>query len=165
MNRIPLAFVVTLAACASTGGDDPRQVAQAMEPVGCIDPIQCELYWQRAKVWISSNSYYRVQLSSDSVIETYGPYAGRMAVQAQQLPVAAIGRVVVVIVIAMMNGELAQVGTREFACAATTNPRIDLERLLPVSLAALCGSAAGLGHDAVQLARVFHDVSARADSA
>ena len=77
MNRIPLAFVITLAACASTG-DDPRQVAQAMEPLGCIDSIQCELYWQRAKVWISSNSYYRVQLSSDSVIETSGPYAGRM---------------------------------------------------------------------------------------
>lgn len=78
MNRIPLFFLVTLAACASTGGDDPRQVAQAMEPLGCVDRTQCELYWQRAKVWISSNSYYRVQLSSDSVIETYGPMAGRM---------------------------------------------------------------------------------------
>jgi len=78
MNRIPLFFLVTLAACASTGGDDPRQVAQAMEPLGCVDRVQCELYWQRAKVWISSNSYYRVQLSSDSVIETYGPYAGRV---------------------------------------------------------------------------------------
>ena len=78
MNRIPLFFLVTLAACASTGGDDPREVAQAMEPLGCVDRTQCELYWQRAKVWISSNSYYRVQLSSDSVIETYGPYAGRM---------------------------------------------------------------------------------------
>ena len=49
-----------------------------MEPLGCLDRTQCELYWQRAKVWISSNSYYRVQLSSDSVIETYGPLAGRM---------------------------------------------------------------------------------------
>jgi len=78
MNRIPLSFVVALAACASTGSDDPRQLAQAMEPLGCIDRTQCELYWQRAKVWVSSNSYYRVQLSSDSVIETYGPFAGRM---------------------------------------------------------------------------------------
>jgi len=78
MNRIPLFFLVTLTACASTGGDDPRQVAQAMEPLGCVDRTQCELYWQRAKVWLSSNSYYRVQLSSDSVIETYGPYPGRM---------------------------------------------------------------------------------------
>ena len=78
MNRIPLFFVFALAACASTGSEDPRQVAQAMEPLGCVDRAQCDIYWQRAKVWISSNSYYRVQLSSDSVIETYGPYAGRM---------------------------------------------------------------------------------------
>jgi len=78
MNRMPLSFVVALAACATTGSDDPRQVAQGMEPLGCLDRTQCELYWQRAKVWISSNSYYRVQLSSDSVIETYVPLAGRM---------------------------------------------------------------------------------------
>ena len=78
MNRTPLCLVVALAACASTGSNDPRQVAQANEPLGCVDRTQCELYWQRAKVWISSNSYYRVQLSSDSVIETYGPLAGRM---------------------------------------------------------------------------------------
>lgn len=78
MNRIPLLFVVALAACASTGGDDSRQVAPAMEPLGCVDRTQCDVYWQRAKAWISSNSYYRVQLSSDSVIETYGPLPGRM---------------------------------------------------------------------------------------
>ena len=78
MTRLPFSFVVLLGACASTGGDDPRQSAQAMEPLGCVDRVQCELYWQRARVWISSNSYYRVQLSSDSVIETYGPIAGRL---------------------------------------------------------------------------------------
>ena len=77
MKRAPLCFLFALAACASTGHDDSRQVAQ-IEPLGCVDRTQCDLYWQRAKVWISSNSYYRVQLSSDSVIETYGPYAGRM---------------------------------------------------------------------------------------
>ena len=78
MSRLPLSFAVLLAACASTGGDDPSQNAQAAEPLGCVDRVQCDLYWQRARVWISSNSYYRVQLSSDSVIETYGPIAGRM---------------------------------------------------------------------------------------
>jgi len=79
MTRLSfLGCVLLLGACASTGGDDPRLNPQVMEPVGCIDRAQCELYWQRARVWISSNSYYRVQLSSDSVIETYGPLAGRM---------------------------------------------------------------------------------------
>jgi hypothetical protein len=99
MNRIPLCFVVALAACATTGSDDPRQVAQAMEPLGCLDRTQCELYWQRAKVWISSNAYYRVQLSSDSVIETYGPLAGRMelAYRVLKIPDAAGGARITVV--------------------------------------------------------------------
>ena len=79
MNRFLAILVLLLSACATTGSEDPRQVAAvAAEPIGCVDRAQCETFWQRAKVWISSNSYYRVQLSSDSVIETYGPYAGRM---------------------------------------------------------------------------------------
>jgi len=78
LKRLPVCFVFALAACASTGSGDSRQVTQAMEPLGCVDRTQCDVYWQRAKVWISSNSYYRVQLSSDSVIETYGPFAGRL---------------------------------------------------------------------------------------
>ena len=99
MKRIPLCFVVGLAACATTGSEDPRQVAQAMEPLGCLDRTQCELYWQRAKVWISSNAYYRVQLSSDSVIETYGPLAGRMelAYRVLKIPDAAGGARITVV--------------------------------------------------------------------
>ena len=72
-----------------------------------------------------------------------------MAVQAQQLPVAAIGRVVVVIVVPVMNGQLAKVGACELTRAATADPRIDLERLLSVALFARCSSTARLGHDAV----------------
>jgi len=49
-----------------------------------------------------------------------------MAIQAQQLPVAAIKRVIVVIVVPMMNGQLTEVSVREFAAAATADPRIDL---------------------------------------
>src|SRR6266542_6656871 len=78
-----------------------------------------------------------------------------MAVQTQQFPVAAIGWVVVVIVVPMMNGQLTKVGAREFAAAATADPRVDLECLLSVALFALRRSTAGLGHYAVQFARVF----------
>ena len=72
-----------------------------------------------------------------------------MAVQAQQFPVAAIGRVVVVIVVPVMYGQLTKVGVCEFARAATADPRIDLERLLSVTLFALCSSTACLGHYAL----------------
>ena len=84
-----------------------------------------------------------------------------MAVQAQQFPVAAIRRIVVVIVVAVMDRQLAQVGAREFARATTADPRIDLERLLSVALLALGSSAAGVGHYAVESGRVprFHPES------
>src|SRR3954462_10406193 len=78
-----------------------------------------------------------------------------MAIQTQQLPVAAIGWVVVVIVVPMMNGQLTKVSVREFATAATADPRIDLQRLLSIALFARCGSPAGLGHYAIQFAWVF----------
>lgn len=78
-----------------------------------------------------------------------------MAVEAQQFPIAAIGRVVVVVVVTVMNGQFIEVGARERAAAPTADPRIDLERLLSVALFAHCSSTARLGHYAVQFARVF----------
>jgi len=72
-----------------------------------------------------------------------------MAVQAQQFPVAAIERIVVVIVVAVMNGKLAQVGAREFAPAATADPWINLECSLSITLFALGSGAAGVGDYAV----------------
>ena len=72
-----------------------------------------------------------------------------MAVQAQQLPVAAVGRVVVVIMVPVMNSQLTKVGVCEFAATSTADPRIDLERLLSITLFALCRSTASLGHYAV----------------
>src|SRR5689334_1070875 len=59
----------------------------------------------------------------------------------------------------MMDRQLAKVGMREFPTAPTTDPRIDLQRLLSIALFALFSSAAGLGHYAIKVARVFrfHD--------
>jgi len=73
-----------------------------------------------------------------------------VAVKAQQLPVTAIGRVVVVVVVAVMHRELVQILTREFACAAAANPWIDLERSLSILLLALLPVAPRLGDDPVQ---------------
>ena len=47
------------------------------------------------------------------------------AVKAKQLPVATVGRVVVVIVVLVMNGQLTQVRARKLASAPTADPRID----------------------------------------
>src|SRR5262249_43448073 len=77
-----------------------------------------------------------------------------MAIQAQQLPIATVRRIVVVVVVAVMYGQLAQVLVGELAAAAPADPGVDLERLLAVAALALRGVAAGFGEDAVQLAGV-----------
>src|SRR6266513_5101071 len=77
-----------------------------------------------------------------------------VAIQTQQLPVAAIGRVVVVIVVSVVDGQFAHVGASELAGAAPADPRVDLQRLFPVAPFALLGGATGFGNDAVQFARI-----------
>ena len=49
-----------------------------------------------------------------------------MAVQAQQFPVAAIGRVVMVVVVAVMHRQFAHIGLAEFPPTATADPGVDL---------------------------------------
>src|SRR6266496_6190950 len=52
-----------------------------------------------------------------------------VAIDAQELPIAAVGRVVVVIVIAVMDGKLAHRRAVEFAPAPAADPWVDLQRL------------------------------------
>src|SRR4029077_19292590 len=56
-----------------------------------------------------------------------------VAIDAEQLPVAAVGGIVGVVVVPMVDGELAQVGAGELAGAAPADPRVELERALPVA--------------------------------
>jgi len=62
-----------LCACATPAPMTP----EAMAPLTCLNPAQCALYWQRAQAWVAESSAYRVQLSTDTVIQTYGPLVGR----------------------------------------------------------------------------------------
>src|SRR5687768_13278319 len=55
-----------------------------------------------------------------------------VAVDAQELPVAAVGRVVVVVAVPVVHGELAQPLAVELARAARADPRQDLQRLRAV---------------------------------
>src|SRR5690242_17326052 len=73
-----------------------------------------------------------------------------MAVGAEQLPIAAIGRIVVVVVVAMMDLEQLQVGVSELARTTTAYPRINLERLLAVAFGSRFACTPSLGDDAVE---------------
>ena len=57
-----------------------------------------------------------------------------MAVNAEILPVAAIGRIVVVIMILVMYGQFVKVFLIELAPAAAADPWMDLERLGAIAL-------------------------------
>jgi len=57
-----------------------------------------------------------------------------MAVNAKQLPVAAIERIVIVIMILVVHGQFGKIFGREFPCAASANPRVQLKRPLAVGV-------------------------------
>jgi hypothetical protein len=62
-----------------------------------------------------------------------------VAISAQQLPVAAIRRVVVVIAVFMMNFKQLQIGMGEGTSAAPAHPRIKLQRLRAITFITLVG--------------------------
>ena len=70
-----------------------------------------------------------------------------VAVQAKQLPVAAVRRVVVVIVILVMDGEFPEPLPFEFAPAARANPGEQFERALAVTLHPELSLAPGFRND------------------
>ena len=81
-------------------------------------------------------------------------YQARMlvvvTVQTQQFPVTAVGRIIVVIVIAVMDGQLVQVRAREFTRTTPADPRIHLERLLTIALVALVSVTSGFCDDLIE---------------
>lgn len=78
-----------------------------------------------------------------------------VAIQTEQFPVAAIGRIVVVVVVAVMHGELLQVLARELARATPTNPRVDLQRLFTVTQLARLAVAQRLGNHSVSVCTLY----------
>ena len=73
-----------------------------------------------------------------------------VAVQTKQFPIAAVQWVVVVIVVLMVNRQLAQAYARELAAASPANPWKQFERPLAIGCFTLLALAASLGNDAVE---------------
>ena len=79
-----------------------------------------------------------------------------MAVKTQKLPVAAVRRIVIVVVILVVDGQLAQPGAGELTPAARADPGIELERLLTVGLLTLGLVPPLFGDCPVELRRLLH---------
>ena len=77
-----------------------------------------------------------------------------MTIDAQQFPVTAVAGIVIVVVVAMMNGQLLQIDAREFARATATDPRIEFERLFAITPRTFFALAPRLGHDLIEFGLV-----------
>lgn len=76
--------------------------------------------------------------------------AGVVAIEAEKFPVAAIGWVVVVVMVAVMHGQFAQIGDGKLAGTAAANPRVHFQGALAVTFGADISSFAGVTDDLVK---------------
>lgn len=60
-------------------------MTEANEPLLCANKAQCDTYWQRAQVWVSTHSGYKVQTATDAIIQTYGPFGAKVELAHQVL--------------------------------------------------------------------------------
>ncbi len=74
-----------------------------------------------------------------------------VTIKAEIFPVAAVGRVVVVVVVLVVHGKLVQVLAREGAAAAAADPGMEPERLLAVARHAHVALLACFRDDVVEL--------------
>lgn len=70
-----IAAIVGLTGCASKPASPVEQKA-AETPLICVDVEQCNLYWKRAQFYVNQNSRFKIQLSNESLIQTYSPTGG-----------------------------------------------------------------------------------------
>src|SRR6187402_1193029 len=73
-----------------------------------------------------------------------------VAIQAQVLPITAVRRIVIVVMIFVMHGQLVQVLARKLAPAPGAHVRMQFERLLAIPAHARVRLLTRLGHDVIE---------------
>lgn len=69
-----VASAALLAACATAAPPDPALLASAQRDVTCQTGPDCDAKWSRALSWVIANSAWRLQIQSERLIRTAGPY-------------------------------------------------------------------------------------------
>lgn len=88
MKSLIFTALALLAGCATQQAGDPFIESKARTPLICKDKAHCDLYWQRAQIWVQQNSRYRIQNVTDTIISTYGPFGSNvwLAYQVARVP-------------------------------------------------------------------------------
>ena len=68
-NLRTLVAAFMLSGCASA----PSAPEVKADPITCSTKVECDAKWSRAVSWIAQNSAYKIQITSDTLIQTYGP--------------------------------------------------------------------------------------------
>ncbi|TAL93584.1 MAG: hypothetical protein EPN73_20750 [Paraburkholderia sp.] len=75
-----LAVLCALAAgCSSSGQVDPDTMQIATAPLTCSNKTECDMWWTRARTWVTQVSTYALESASDTLIQTAGPDGGKRA--------------------------------------------------------------------------------------
>jgi hypothetical protein len=65
---VVLAPVMLMAACASSEVQQPPP-----QPIICMSGPDCDAKWARAAAWVAANSTFKIQVRTDTSLQTAGP--------------------------------------------------------------------------------------------
>jgi hypothetical protein len=71
--RIPIVAASALALCGCITAEQQASVAEPAKPITCHAGADCDAKWSRAKAWITDHSKYKVETSSETLMQTSGP--------------------------------------------------------------------------------------------
>jgi hypothetical protein len=74
---------IAAAGCSTQGQVNPDVMQIATTPLTCSTKAECDIWWQRAQIWVASHSKYAIESESDTLIQTGGPDGGKRALAYQ----------------------------------------------------------------------------------
>ena len=82
LRRTAAVFIILVSfACASQNQrviDALAPAADLVETVEC-DGEKCDLYWERAKLWVIRHSHFKIRLANNMMIQTYKAPADKLS--------------------------------------------------------------------------------------
>ena len=80
-------LAITVVGCATTAAT-PEDVALANTPLYCSGEQECKTAWRRAQVWVVENAGYKLQTTTDAILETYNApdFSTRLAMRVLREP-------------------------------------------------------------------------------
>lgn len=83
MRKTIVIALLLLTGCASTAEQQAKMAEYRRTVPTCIGPADCQAKWQTAQIWVARNAGYKIQISNDSLIETFNAVGGDTALAAR----------------------------------------------------------------------------------